>query len=434
MTIFRKILLWFGAMLLFSLAGYSVATNYVGRRGGGQFGRVFEMQNEDARNILQSGGPRALDTFLRRTDRYFAGRHYFLNASGRDLVSGADRSDLLRAQHKGPPGMFERGPFVFANASPDGKYFFVADGAMLRFDPLAQLPYYAANIIVLVFLSYILAVSLATPLKELRETLARFGSGDLSARTGSRRGDEFGELGRAFDKMADRIQTLVTAERRLLQDISHELRSPLARLQFAAELARTSNDRGAAVDRIKKEVARLTQLVGELIEVTRAEGDPGEHKTDLVDLGDLIDHLAEDCRIEAQAIPCEIVTDPHPDGLMAVLGDSEMIRRAVENVLRNAIRHSPGGSKIVMSLESRNGSALIGIRDHGSGVPEETLSQIFRPFFRVEDDRSRDSGGMGIGLAIAQRAVRVHHGEIRAANQNPGLLVTIELPLASRPR
>ena len=421
-------------MLLFSLAGYSVATNYVGRRGGGQFGRVFEMQNEDARNAFQAGGPRALDTFLRRTDRFFSGRHYYLDAGGRDLVTGEDRSDLLRSQHKGPPGIWERGPFVFASASQDGKNYFVGAGATLRFDPLAQLPYYAATIIVLVFLSYILAVNLATPLSELRETVARFGSGDLSARSGSKRKDEFGELGRAFDKMADRIQTLVTAERRLLQDISHELRSPLARLQFAAELARTSADRGAAVDRIKKEVARLTQLVGELIEVTRAEGDPGDHKSELVDLGILTDQLAEDCRIEAQAIPCEIVTGPHPEGLMAVMGDTEMLRRAVENVLRNAIRHSPPESKIVVSLEGNGGSALIGIRDHGTGVPEEMLTQIFRPFFRVEDDRSRDSGGMGIGLAIAQRAVRVHHGEIRAANRNPGLLVTIELPLASRPR
>ena len=110
MTIFRKILVWFGAMLLFSLIAFSVATNYVGRRGGGPMGRIFEMQNEDARIALQSGGPRALEAFLRRTDRYFAGRHFFLDETGKDMVTGEDRSELLRTQHKGPPGMWERGP------------------------------------------------------------------------------------------------------------------------------------------------------------------------------------------------------------------------------------------------------------------------------------------------------------------------------------
>ncbi|MEJ7637514.1 MAG: histidine kinase dimerization/phospho-acceptor domain-containing protein, partial [Singulisphaera sp.] len=134
----------------------------------------------------------------------------------------------------------------------------------------------------------------------------RFGQGGLAARVGSTRKDEIGELSRAFDQMAGRIETLMTAERRLLQDVSHELRSPLARLVFAVELARTSEDRGAALDRINKDIGRLSHLVDELLQLTRAEGDPTARETEPVRLDVLLRTVLEDCRLEAEAKACRL--------------------------------------------------------------------------------------------------------------------------------
>jgi two-component system sensor histidine kinase CpxA len=231
-------------------------------------------------------------------------------------------------------------------------------------------------------LCYLMAVYLASPLRSLRQTLDRFGQGDLSVRSKISRKDEFGEVGRSFNQMADRIQTLLTAERRLLQDISHELRSPLARLEFAVELARTSDNRSGSLDRIKRDLERLGALIGELFQVTRAEGDPATRKQDDISLDSLMHVLVEDCALEAEVRHCNVLmTAAEP---VSIRGDAELLRRAMENVLRNAIRHSPEGSSIEVDLRRQNGSALVSVRDYGTGVPDDTLQDIFKPFFRVD--------------------------------------------------
>ena len=272
-----------------------------------------------------------------------------------------------------------------------------------------------------------------TPLRVLAHTVERFGRGDFSARTGSRRRDEIGDLARAFDQMAGRIETLLTAERRLLQDISHELRSPLARLSFAAELTKTADDRPAAAARMKKEIDRLTDLVGALLQVTRVEGDPSSRSLERLDLDQLARELLEDSRVEADARGCRLhlESDCESRGILQVSGDRELLRRAIENVLRNAIRHAPSGSSIDVQLEHITGKALISVRDYGPGVPREMLPKIFQPFFRVDDSRDSQTGGVGLGLAIAHRAVMAHRGRLTAENATPGLRVRLELPLDS---
>ncbi len=257
---------------------------------------------------------------------------------------------------------------------------------------------------------------LASPLRSLRRVLERFGRGDLAVRYHLSRRDEIGDLARAFNRMADQIATLLSAERRLLQDVSHELRSPLARLGFAVELARTSPDREAALGRIRKEVDRLSHLVDELLQLTRAEGDPAARNPDEVDLGELVRELVADCALEAEANGCRLVLRDGPPA--HAMGERELLRRACENVLRNAIRHAPEGTQILIELSTREGFATIAIRDQGPGVPPESLSEIFKPFYRVEDDRDRSSGGMGLGLAIARRAVELHQGRISAQRQS----------------
>ena len=229
--------------------------------------------------------------------------------------------------------------------------------------------------------------------------------------------------------MAERIEDLVKSQRRLLQDISHELRSPLARLGVAVELARGGGDARQAFDRIEKEADRLNTLVGELIQVTRAEGDPQGLAAENLRLDDLVQGIVDDVRIEADRRGVLLRTE----ALRADFeGNPELLRRAVENILRNAVRYSPEGSLVEVKLSLSVSGYKIAVRDFGTGVPEDTLSHLFDPFYRVEKDRGRNSGGVGLGLAIAKRAVELHHGVLRAMNANPGLLVEIELPWKTR--
>jgi two-component system sensor histidine kinase CpxA len=243
------------------------------------------------------------------------------------------------------------------------------------------------------------------------------------------RSDEIGTLARAFNSMAERIQTLFLSEQRLLADVSHELRSPLARLHFSIKLARTAADRDVALDRVKRDVDRLSTLVTSLVEMARAEGGPASYALEDVNVNDLLAETIRDCSVEIEARGGRIDLSSQPG--VKVVGNPELLRRAVENVLRNAIRHSPQNSVIDVDLGLRRQTVTIAIRDYGPGIPEEFLERIFDSFFRTQEARDSDSGGVGLGLSIAKRAVQIHRGVIRAQNAKPGLRVEIELPSIS---
>jgi two-component system sensor histidine kinase CpxA len=416
-------------LLAFWVIGYLVAPTPARRTE--LYNRTLAMQLGEAEIAYQTGGPAALKAFLDRMNKIFPNERFFIDSTGRDLVNGIDRSDLIRRFKKGPKGppfpfFGEAAERVLYYPSSDGRYAIVAVTHPLP-DDTAVLPYGLCVLAAVGVICIVMALYLASPLRQLRHIVDRFGNGDLSVRAHIKRKDEFGSLSRAFNNMADRIQTLLTAERRLLQDISHELRSPLARLEFAVELARTSENRNASMDRIKRDLDRLGTLVGELFQVTRAEGDPGSRKNEDVALDSLVHLLVEDCTLEAEVRHCRVLMNA--DEPVLIQGDAELLRRALENVLRNAIRHSPEGSLIEVGLRRRNGSAVLSVRDYGTGVPENTLNDIFKPFFRVDSDRNRASGGVGLGLAIAQRAVHLHHGRLEAQNMHPGLMMTMELPV-----
>jgi two-component system sensor histidine kinase CpxA len=166
--------------------------------------------------------------------------------------------------------------------------------------------------------------------------------------------------------------------------------------------------------------------VGQLLQVTRAEGDPSSLHRDPIRLDQLVRQLVNDSSFEATSHGCTV--DYDPGEAVTVAGDEELLRRAVENVLRNAIRHAPPQTSVEVKLARNNGLAVIDIRDHGPGVPEEALSRLFDPFYRVETDRNRTSGGIGLGLSIARRAIELHKGSIKARNVKPGLEVELELP------
>lgn len=432
-SIFAKILLWFLAALIVCLAGSTVTSAIRNRLSPNRhdfFSRSLALQVSDAKQAYETGGKKGLQQYFTRLDSFFPGEHALVDTNGIDLVTGRDRSTELRqvGPHWSP---MTDSRMAIAWPSRDGKYRLVIDSANPP-GPWSPIPNYLWMIGATIIFCYILAVQLASPLRNLQQTVERFGGGDLAVRASNRRRDEFGKLARAFNKMADQIETLLTAERRLLQDVSHELRSPLARLRFAVELARTSPDHDRAMNRIQKEVDRLATLVSELLQVTRAEGDPESRNVEELSLSALLRDVVEDNRVEAEAHACQIILTT-TDGVL-VRGDRELLRRAVENVLRNAIRYAPPGSAVDLAVDNKSDAAVIQIRDRGPGVPEEALSSLFKPFFRVEADRNRNSGGgVGLGLSIAQRAVLVHKGAIRARNAQPGLLVEIEIPAVQAP-
>jgi two-component system sensor histidine kinase CpxA len=266
----------------------------------------------------------------------------------------------------------------------------------------------------------------------LAAVVERFGSGDLTARARTQRRDELGHLARAFDEMAERNDTLVTTERRLLQDISHELRTPLARMRFAVEVARTDPDRDQALARIRKECDRLALLTDELLEISVAEGDPGGRQLEVGDLSELLAETVADASIEAASRNVRLVL--RTPQTAEVRMDRELLRRAIDNVLRNAIRYSVDDEAIDVILTAVDESWQVAIRDRGPGVPAEMLQQIFQPFFRAEMHRGRktDDGGVGLGLAIARRAVQWHHGSMHAENAEPGLRVLLTVPNRTR--
>jgi two-component system sensor histidine kinase CpxA len=283
---------------------------------------------------------------------------------------------------------------------------------------------------------FLLARYVTAPVVRLRAATQRLSEGDLTARAGALRTgrrDELAELVRDFDSMAEQIESLINAQSRLLNDISHELRSPLARLNVALGLARqrTGPEAAATLDRIESEANRLNELIGRLLMLARLEG--GEPSADkvLVPLNELVLDVVEDARFEAQGRNCRVVcplVEP-----CEVSGSPALLRSAIENVVRNALRYTGEGTEVEIRLECVDAvnaaKAVIRVMDSGPGVPEEALDKMFRPFYRVADARDRQTGGVGLGLSITERAVRLHGGSVRAMNRpGGGLMVEIQLP------
>jgi two-component system, OmpR family, sensor kinase len=285
---------------------------------------------------------------------------------------------------------------------------------------------------------YGLARQLTRRLRTIRDGSRRLAEGDLSARIGPQLGeldDEATALARDLDQMAERIDGLLGAQQRLLRDVSHELRSPLARLTIALELARQESGKGVANyhDRIAREADLLGQLIGEILTLTRLEGEAkAQRRADALDLTELVREVAEDADFEAR--PSRRRVEVVGGDEITLLGYAEILRRAVENVVRNAVRFAPSETSVEVRLEKASLAgrpiARLDVRDRGPGVPESYLKEIFQPFFRVSESRDRRSGGTGVGLAITERAVRLHGGSVMARNADGGgLIVSIALPL-----
>jgi signal transduction histidine kinase len=482
-SLFLKVFLWFWLAMVLVIAALAVAS-YLTRpemmpRPPQFVEGVMTAYSVNAVEIYEREGPQALDSFLQHVQGEAHVRAHLFDADGKELA-GRDATPEERemaarvAQTGEEASRMLSGAALEARPAPargGGAYAFVATlplgppprmsrpaGAQgnqpgpprpfLRFlppgpfnfllgdTPAALFARLFAVVLTAGLLCYLLARYIVSPVVKLREVTRRVARGDLSARVGpmlGRRRDELAAMGHDFDQMAGRVETLVSAQGRLLRDISHELRSPLARLSVALDLARKRAGAAATgdLDRIEREAKRLNEMIGQLLALSRWECDGDRVRLETVDLAALVRDVAADADFEAQGKNCSVVVKECDE--CETRGTPSLLLSAVENVVRNAVRYTPEGRTVEISLRCRDeageGQAVIAVRDQGAGVPEEALEDIFRPFYRVDDSRTRETGGAGLGLSITERALRLHGGTVKAANiPGGGFVVELRLP------
>ena len=398
-----------------------------------------------AAQVFETGGADALKQWIEElSPAALRERTFVLDSSGHDLLDrplplypGINREGSP-ARARSPAAPIGRSLML---VGPDGKAFRVVvmtppyRGPIRRFGELELPGVRAATLIIALVVSavvcFLLARYLTAPVDRLRDATQRIAAGDLNVRvlpSLKGRKDDLGLLAADFDAMAERVRSLLESKHQLLRDVSHELRSPLARLQLALSLAQRG-DTGAAENlaRIGREADRLEQLIARALLLARLERPALGTESEQVDIAQLLGEIVADVAIEADVRRARV--ELRTQGTLEVMGDREALRSAFENVLRNAVRYSPVGSQLQVRAERRAMSIEVVIEDQGPGVPEKDLSLIFEPFYRVDASRDRAEGGEGLGLAIAARAVALHHGTIDARNlAATGLAVRIVLP------
>ena len=282
-----------------------------------------------------------------------------------------------------------------------------------------------------------LAQYITRPIVRLRDTAHAIAGGNLNARAGlagSTRRDEIFDLVRDFDIMTGEIRNLVESNRRMLMGASHDLRSPISRIRVALSLASTAPEleRNELLGRIEIELLRLNEMIEQILTVARLESGQLRPEAKLLSLNQVIGEAVEDARFEASQSDVAIVYDERwPEVTMK--GEENMLRSAVENVLRNAIFYSGANGRVELSVKVHHAAATISVRDNGPGVPASALPKLFDPFYRVDDARGTGTGGSGLGLSIVSGAVKVHNGSVCARNLEPhGLEIVIELPVAAQ--
>lgn len=325
-----------------------------------------------------------------------------------------------------PPPDFMRGPPPEFHGGPPPRHPFITSGDAIRMGIMVL----AAAAVCLA-----LAKSFSVPLTRLRTVTRQIAGGDFSVRVGDslkNSATELVNLGRDFDQMAEATEKMLLARQRLFRDISHELRSPLARLKVALELARKRFDApdDSCFLSIDKESDRLNELIGHILYLARLDEGAGQEEKQVVDLKRLVQAVVDDADFEFRPRGRGVISGKLED--VEVDGSLELLRRAVENIVRNAASYTREGTQVEVTLQREQDMALIEVRDCGPGVPEEELKSIFLPFYRIAAARERESGGTGLGLAIAAQAVQQHQGQIEAVNRaTGGLIVRLRLPAGS---
>lgn len=443
MRIFLKIFLtfWLTAVLI------AAAVGWIGYQFRGQVEATLRQQlvqlmgaRYELWRLLQARGPEAARRALQATP--YRDRLFLVDPAGQDVLGRplppalrerqqALRQALLKAPLNArnwnlPPASNPRARGYHIVLAPPPHPFL----ALLAARP--WLPLVALGLSALI--AYALARHLARPIGRLRLAAGRLAQGQLAARAGPlprRLRDELSELTADFDAMAARLESLVAAHRRLLQDVSHELRTPLARMRVALGLAERRGGGTAETARLEQEVEKLERLVEQVLTLARLDAGGATQRTVWVDLPELLDMVVGDAAFEAAAQGKRVRLERAP-GSATLLADDSLLRAALENVIRNALRHTPPDTTVDVILRRGAGNLEIAVRDSGAGVPETRLADIFKPFVRIGEARDRQTGGYGLGLAIAARAIQAHGGQIRARNRSEGgLEVIITLPASA---
>jgi len=467
-SLFLKIFLWFGlAMVLANVASFATGV-LVERRfqppRNSPMASTIGILAQTAADTYEREGSSALSAFLQRAERSSGIRATLFNEQRTSLGSTQDPDSSiseLAARTSNQAKLVYDFPPPGRNMRPAQAAELVQTQSGAKYILVARLPppdfprpprigepgslgfglrILARTLLPLLFVGglfcYLLARSLAKPIIQMRGAAHELSDGNLTARVDQSlitRRDEIGSLGKAFNLMAAHIESLVSAQRRLLADISHELRSPLARQGVALGIAkrRGNSEVTPALERISREANRMNEMIGQLLDLSRVESGAELIDRSRVDLSSLVSDIVQDADYEARDTnrSVRLISKDR----CTVLGSVELLNSAIENVVRNALRHTKPETEVEVSLKcvanNGTGQSIITVRDHGPGVPEKSLKEIFRPFYRVEDARDRKSGGAGLGLAIATRAVALHSGTINARNrEDGGLEVEICIP------
>ncbi|MCA1589977.1 MAG: HAMP domain-containing protein [Acidobacteria bacterium] len=449
MNLFFKIFLWFLAAIALMVGvvvflNWTVQTEPVVSRWQTSVRNQMNIYAATAAQIHDAQGEAGLREFLNRLRNEGSSitEINLMNRNGLQSMVERDGYHLVADQ------AFASGAVELDLTTPDtvraAKTFRLKDGTeyalFVRWERLAvprlfgesQLRYLRLIVLFLIALivCYALARYLSSPIGKIRDATRRLAEGDLQTRVGEEVGgrrDELAKLARDFDLMAERIESLITAQQRLSRDISHELRSPLARMNVALEIAKQkSNDETAPLlERIETESNRLNEMISRLLTLAKLESGSSDFHRSEINLTRLVEQVAADADFEAVAGGKSVVLRQADEA--RIEGSENLVRSAVENVLRNAVRYTREGTAVEIALSRANGTATVKIQDHGGGVPEDELKNLFRPFYRVGEARERKTGGIGLGLAIADQAIKAHKGSIRATNTGDGLSVEINL-------
>jgi two-component system, OmpR family, sensor histidine kinase CpxA len=404
----------------------------------------------DAVAAYEQGGDAQLRKYLEELEQTQHVRAYLFNEEGTELSHRTPPDWAIRIASGGPrvphDGFMIPAPPVQrdSRSSSDGRHRYtlvmgLPPGPRMFLGPRGMpMRWLILAIICSGLVCYLLSWYMTKPIVRLRAAARQLAAGDLSARTGAPgmgRRDEVSGLMRDFDAMAERLQILMKAQSRLLNDISHELRSPLARLNVALGLARqrANSESTDMLERIELEASRLNELIGRILTLARLEDGEQQVPQTPVPLDELVLNIADDAEFEAQARQCHVEA-VIPEGNWSVCGNASLLHSAVENVVRNAIRYTQEKTSVKINLAREQGDkgpeAVLNVSDSGPGVPPDSLSKLFEPFYRIDDARGRLTGGVGLGLAITERAVRFHGGKVSAHNRpEGGLQIEIRLPL-----
>ncbi len=452
-SLFLKIFLWF--WLAMTVVGGALVISGEMTRSSPQIPPFREFTRNAmsfarrSTQVLERGGLPALEEYLEQLERNSRIRVVVFDSQGREisgrtappgagaLAARALRSSRVEVQPEGRMLLVAQ-----SAAAPGGEgYTMVGQIPGPRIGRGAQPAALALRLLVVVMtggvVCYGLARYLTSPVARLQKATQQLAGGDLTTRVGSvleKRGDEFADLGHDFDLMAERIELLINSQRRLLSDISHELRSPLARLNVALELARkrAGSEADASLDRIEREAGRMNELISQLLGLARLDSEVESRQEESIPLADLVQEVAADADYEATSQNRRVSVMESEDCI--VTGSPELLRSAIENIVRNGLHYTAIDTRVEVRLSCSRihdqGDAVVVVRDHGPGVPDDALKELFRPFYRVEEARDRLSGGSGLGLAIAERIIRLHGGTVTATNASEkGLQVEIRIPL-----